>query len=92
MRDDDKKVRRMLNEEQLLDRIPISPTTLRRLIAKGRFPAPIALSPYRNVWYEDVIFDFIRELERNPRQLRSKWKKKRRPDAPTDPPTTTENE
>jgi prophage regulatory protein len=47
--------RRMLNETQVLAIVPVSRTTLYRMIKAGRFPRGIYISPNRRVWYEDEI-------------------------------------
>jgi prophage regulatory protein len=47
--------RRMLNETQVLEIIPISRTTLFRLGKSGRFPKGTFISPNRRVWFEDEI-------------------------------------
>jgi predicted DNA-binding transcriptional regulator AlpA len=48
-------LRRMLNEAQVLEIVPVSRTTLYRMIKAGRFPKPIYISPNRRVWFEDEI-------------------------------------
>jgi prophage regulatory protein len=47
--------RRMLNEEQVLQIVPISRTTLYRMEKAGRFPRSTYISPNRRVWYEDKV-------------------------------------
>lgn len=47
--------RRMLNEKQVLEIIPVSRTTLYRMEKAGRFPKCTYISPNRRVWYEDEI-------------------------------------
>jgi prophage regulatory protein len=47
--------RRMLNEKQVLQIVPISPTTLWRLEKAGLFPKGTYISPNRKIWYEDEI-------------------------------------
>jgi prophage regulatory protein len=47
--------RRMLNEKQVLQIVPVSPTTLWRLEKAGRFPKSTYISPNRRVWFEDEI-------------------------------------
>jgi predicted DNA-binding transcriptional regulator AlpA len=48
-------LRRMMSEEQILQVVPISRTTLFRLEKKGAFPRSTYISPNRRVWYEDEI-------------------------------------
>jgi prophage regulatory protein len=47
--------RRMLNEKQVLEIVPVSRTTLYRMIKAGQFPEPTYISPNRRVWFEDEI-------------------------------------
>jgi len=47
--------RRMLNEKQLLDIIPLSRTSIYRLEKAGRFPRSTYISANRRIWYEDEI-------------------------------------
>lgn len=47
--------RRMLNETQVLEIIPVSRTTLFRMGKAGRFPQGTYISPNRRVWFEDEI-------------------------------------
>ena len=47
--------RRMLNEKQVLQIVPISSTTLWRMEKAGRFPRSTYISPNRRVWFEDEI-------------------------------------
>jgi predicted DNA-binding transcriptional regulator AlpA len=47
--------RRMLNEAQVLQIIPVSRTTLFRMEKTGRFPKSTYISPNRRVWFQDEI-------------------------------------
>jgi prophage regulatory protein len=47
--------RRMLNEKQVLEIIPVGRTTLYRMEKAGRFPRSTYISPNRRVWFEDEI-------------------------------------
>jgi predicted DNA-binding transcriptional regulator AlpA len=47
--------RRMLNEKQILQIIPIGRTTLYRMEKAGRFPKSTYISPNRRVWFADEI-------------------------------------
>ena len=52
----DKSVpRKMLNEKQVLQIIPVSATTLWRMEKKGQFPKGSYISANRKIWYEDEI-------------------------------------
>lgn len=55
--------RRMLNETQVLEIIPISRTTLFRLAKSGRFPKGTYISPNRRVWFEDEIIAWQRAVD-----------------------------
>ena len=44
--------RRMLNEKQVLDIVPLGRTTLYRMEKAGRFPRSTYISPNRRIWYE----------------------------------------
>jgi prophage regulatory protein len=47
--------RRMLNEKQVLDIVPLSRTSVYRLEKAGKFPRSTYISPNRRVWFEDEI-------------------------------------
>jgi prophage regulatory protein len=47
--------RRMLNQEQVLQIVPVSPVTLWRMEKAGRFPKSTYISPNRRVWFADEI-------------------------------------
>jgi predicted DNA-binding transcriptional regulator AlpA len=47
--------RRMLNEKQVLEIVPVGRTTLYRMAKTGRFPRSTYISPNRRVWFEDEI-------------------------------------
>ena len=47
--------RRMLNEKQILQIIPVGRTTLYRMEKAGRFPKSTYISPNRRVWFADEI-------------------------------------
>jgi predicted DNA-binding transcriptional regulator AlpA len=47
--------RRMLNEKQVLEIVPVSPVTLWRMEKKRLFPKGTYISPNRKVWFEDEI-------------------------------------
>ena len=47
--------RRMLNEKQVLQIVPVGRTTLYRMEKAGRFPKSTYISPNRRVWFEDEI-------------------------------------
>ena len=47
--------RRMLNEKQVLEIVPVGRTTLYRMEKTGRFPRSTYISPNRRIWYADEI-------------------------------------
>lgn len=47
--------RKMLLEDQILDIVPVSHSTLWRMMRAGKFPAATYISPNRRVWFEDEI-------------------------------------
>jgi prophage regulatory protein len=65
--------RRMLNEKQVLEIIPVSRTTLFRLEKIGRFPRSTYISPNRRVWFEDQIVGWQNAVDEfNPNRGRGK--------------------
>ena len=48
-------VRRMLNEKQVLQIVPVSSVTLWRMEKEGRFPKGSYISANRKIWFEDEI-------------------------------------
>ncbi|WP_375305101.1 AlpA family phage regulatory protein [Bradyrhizobium sp. A11] len=78
--------RRMLLEEQVLDAIPFSKTTLWRMEKAGKFPRSTYISPNRRVWHEDEIIAWQNAVdERQPH--RGRGFKKRSPKADAAPAT-----
>ena len=53
--------KRFLRRPKVEDRTGYSKSTLYSLIAQGKFPAPIKLSPRISVWVEDDVDSWIRE-------------------------------
>lgn len=65
--------RRMLNEAQVLALIPVSRTTLFRMMKAGRFPKATYISPNRRCWYQDQIIAWQNAVdELNPNRGRGK--------------------
>jgi prophage regulatory protein len=54
--------RRMLNQEQVLQIVPVSPVTLWRMEKAGRFPRSTYISPNRRVWFADEIVRWQEEV------------------------------
>lgn len=59
--------RRMLNEKQILQIIPVSRTTLFRLAKSGRFPKATFISPNRRCWFASEVVAWQQAIgEHNP--------------------------
>ncbi len=69
--------RRMLNEKQVLEIVPVSRTTLFRLEKAGKFPRSTYVSANRRVWYEDQIIAWQNAVdEYNPTRGRGKGRRR----------------
>ena len=55
--------RRMLLEEQVLEIIPVSRSTLWRMEKTGKFPRGTFISPNKKVWVEDQIVAWQNEVD-----------------------------
>ena len=72
------ETRRMLNEKQLLEIVPVGRTTLYRMEKGGRFPKSTYISPNRRVWFEDEIVAWQSAVDEfNPDRGRGKGRRKR---------------
>jgi predicted DNA-binding transcriptional regulator AlpA len=70
--------RRMLNEKQVLEIVPVSRTTLFRMEKAGRFPGSTYISPNRRVWFEDEIVGWQNAVDEfNPNRGRGKGRRAR---------------
>jgi prophage regulatory protein len=70
--------RRMLNEKQVLEIIPVSRTTLHRMQKAGRFPKSTYISPNRRVWFADQIIAWQHAVDEfNPNRGRGKGRRAR---------------
>ena len=58
------KVRPMLSEKQILDRIPIARSTLQNWENEGHFPKSVQIGPNRKAWYEDEVVAWQKQKER----------------------------
>jgi predicted DNA-binding transcriptional regulator AlpA len=56
----------LIREHQLLVLMPVSRSTLHRLIAKGRFPAGAKIAPKIRVWRRSTVLEWLDEKLRNP--------------------------
>ena len=50
--------RKMMLEDQILDIVPVSRSTLWRMVRAGKFPVATYISPNRRVWFEDEIISW----------------------------------
>jgi prophage regulatory protein len=57
------KLRRMLNLEQVLAIVPVSKVSLWRMQRDGRFPRGTFISPNRQIWFEDEVVAWQREVD-----------------------------
>ena len=70
--------RRMLNEKQLLDIVPLSRTSIYRLEKAGKFPRSTYISANRRIWYEDEIVAWQNAVDEfDPRRGRGKGRRQR---------------
>ena len=70
--------RRMLNEKQVLEIVPVGRTTLYRMEKAGRFPKSTYISPNRRVWFEDEIIAWQNAVDEfDPRRGRGKGRRQR---------------
>jgi prophage regulatory protein len=73
--------RRMLSETQVLEIIPVSRTTLFRLMRAGKFPKGVYVSANRRIWFERDIVAWQMAIEAvdefNPSRGRGKGRRHR---------------
>ena len=70
--------RRMLNEKQVLEIVPVGRTTLYRMEKAGRFPKSTYISPNRRVWFEDEIIAWQNAVDEfDPNRGRGKGRRHR---------------
>ena len=76
--------RRMLNEKQVLEIVPVGRTTLYRMEKTGRFPKSTYVSPNRRVWFEDEIIAWQNAVDEfDPRRRRGKGRRQRVSSSPS---------
>ena len=69
--------RRMLNEKQVLQIVPVGRTTLYRMEKTGRFPRSTYISPNRRVWFADEIIAWQNAVDEfNPNRGRGKGRRR----------------
>src|SRR6266550_3874741 len=70
--------RRMLNEKQVLEIVPVGRTTLYRMEKAGRFPRSTYISPNRRVWFADEIIAWQNAVDEfDPNRGRGKGRRHR---------------
>jgi prophage regulatory protein len=74
--DNESAPRPMLNEDKVLEIVPVSRTTLYRMEKAGKFPRSTYISPNRRVWYADQVRQWQDEVDaRDPRRGRGKGRR-----------------
>ncbi|UGA45667.1 AlpA family transcriptional regulator [Bradyrhizobium quebecense] len=69
-------LRKMLMEDQVLDIVPFSRTTLWRLERSGKFPRATYVSANKRCWFEDQLIEWQATVdERQPNRRRGKGRK-----------------
>jgi prophage regulatory protein len=77
--------RRMMREDEVLDVVPISRSTLLRLEKAGKFPRATYISPNRRVWFESEVVAWQLSVdERKPNRARGPGRPKKKRDAAID--------
>jgi prophage regulatory protein len=75
---DNARPRRMLNEKQLLDVVPLSRTSIYRLEKAGKFPRSTYISANRRIWFEDEIVAWQNAVDEfDPHRARGKGRRVR---------------
>jgi prophage regulatory protein len=81
---DKSRPRRMLNEKQVLDVVPLSRTSIYRLEKAGKFPSSTYISANRRIWYEDEIVAWQNAVDEfDPRRGRGKGRRQRVSSSPS---------
>ena len=75
------ELRRMLSEQAVLALIPVSRTTLFRLMKQGKFPKAVYVSANRRIWFERDVANWQAAIEAvdefNPNRGRGKGRRPR---------------
>ena len=76
---DKSRPRRMLNEKQVLDIVPLSRTSIYRLERAGKFPRSTYISANRRVWFADEIIAWQNAVDEfDPNRGRGKGRRRAR--------------
>ena len=74
------ELRRMMSEQEVLAAIPISRTTLFRLMKAGKFPRAVYVSANRRIWFERDVVNWQAAIEAvdefNPNRGRGKGRRR----------------
>jgi prophage regulatory protein len=62
---DDGAPRRMLDERDILDLLPVARSTIQTWIKDKHFPAPVMIGPGRKAWFEDEVRTWQDQLKRD---------------------------
>jgi prophage regulatory protein len=57
---------RVLSQREILAVLPLSRSTIWRMVQAGTFPAPIRLTPGRIGWQWSAVLAWIEERKKNP--------------------------
>ena len=67
-------MRKIIGKRVLLDKVPVSETTIWRMELQGLFPKRITLSQNRVGWFEDEIQTWQESRPRGPAELSANFK------------------
>lgn len=83
--------RRMMREEQILEIVPVSHSTLWRMEKAGKFPRGTFISPNKKIWFEDEVVAWQNSVnEFQPNRGRGRGRPKKAHDGKsTDQPTSS---
>ncbi len=82
--DNGPRPRRMLNEKQVLEIVPVGRTTLYRMEKAGRFPRSTYISPNRRCWFMDEVIAWQNAVDEfNPDRRRGTGRRRRVSVSPT---------
>jgi prophage regulatory protein len=74
------RLRRTMTEDQVLQAVGFSGSTLYRREKAGRFPKSTYISPNRRIWYEDEVIAWQNTVDEfDPKRRRGKWGARAKP-------------
>jgi predicted DNA-binding transcriptional regulator AlpA len=71
--EDGSGVRIGLTADQVLQKVPVGKSTLKRMVRNGEFPRAHYISPRKPIWYADEVSDWQENL---PNRIKRRTKKK----------------